>query len=47
MAFLSKNISSSRGIEAKELREISDQLKVRTTEDALNYKLVTQFRLLR
>jgi len=37
-----QNISSSRGIEAKELREISDQLKVRTTEDALNYKLVTQ-----
>ncbi|HET8858733.1 signal peptide peptidase SppA [Marivirga sp.] len=36
------NISSARGIDATELRAISDQLKVRTTEDALNYKLVTQ-----
>lgn len=37
-----ENIASSRGIDSKELRAISDQLKVRTTEDALNYKLVTQ-----
>jgi len=37
-----ENIASSRGIDAVELRSISDKLKVRTTDDALKYKLVTQ-----
>jgi protease-4 len=37
-----QNIASARGINPTELRTISDQLKIRTTEDALNYKLVTQ-----
>ena len=37
-----QNIASARGINPSELRTISDQLKIRTTEDALNYKLVTQ-----
>jgi protease-4 len=39
---LINNIADSRGINPTELRAISDQLKIRTTEDALNYKLVTQ-----
>jgi len=37
-----KNIAEARGIDATELRAISDEYKVRTTEDALNYKLVTK-----
>ncbi|WMN07114.1 signal peptide peptidase SppA [Marivirga arenosa] len=37
-----KNIAESRGIDPTELRVISDEYKVRTTEDALDYKLVTK-----
>lgn len=36
------NIASARAIDAKDLRAISDQSKIRTTQDALDYKLVTQ-----
>ncbi len=36
------NISTSRGIEPAELRSISDEMKVRNSDDALQYGLVTR-----